>query len=265
MATLKSEKFDLNTVNQSNLSSVVAELQNQPPKGSVLLDKTLLPSRGKFYTEDIWVKKLNTLNIKNLATLTESNVNQVINNIIGSCLYGINSDKILIGDKVWLIFYLRAFTYNDLPFQLRGECEHCGNISNYNYTLKNLSVTYFDTELPEYIELSNGDKLVIKFPTLSTEAAINRLKHDNNVIIDINPELLELSSYIFKINDKQVSLYSAYEYICQMDAMDFSKFTNEMTELIFSAKPYAEFKCPVCGEDMILPMSFSPTFFLPKI
>lgn len=262
---LKSEKFDLNTVNQNNLSSVVNELQNQPPKGSIKLDKNLLPSRGKFYPNDIWVKKLTTLNIKNLATITENNVNQVINNVIASCLYGIDSNQILIGDKVWLIFYLRSFTYNDLPFNMRGECEHCKNITNYKYVLNNLKVSYFDTELPEYIELSNGDKITIKFPTLSTESAINRLKNDQNVIIDINPELLELSSYIFKVNDKQVSLYSAYEYICNMDAMDFSKFTNEMTEYIFSAQPYAVFECPTCGEEVLLPMSFTPAFFLPKI
>jgi hypothetical protein len=262
---MKSEKVDLNNINQSNVGQVSAQMSNEPPKGSTMLDKSLLPSRGKFYTETIYVKKFNTLNIKNLATINENNINNVINNVLSSCLWGIDTSKILVGDKIWLIYYIRAFTYNDIPFNLRGTCEKCGNIKNYQFYLRNLDVTYLDKEIPEYIELPNKDKITLTFPTISTEGAINRLKNDQNIIIDINPELLELSSYILKVNDKKLSLYNAYEYVCEMDAMSFSHFTNEMSELLFSAKPVAKFTCPTCGEEIILPMPFLPSFFLPKI
>ena len=245
---MKSEKLDLNNINQGNIGTISQEINNQPPKDSVLLDKNLLPSRGKFYQENIYIKKLNTLNIKNLATINENNINNVINNIIASCIFGIDTGKILIGDKIWLIYYLRAFTYNDMPFTLRGTCDKCGNIRNYDFVLKNLDVLYLD-----------------KVPTISTESAINRLKNDQNIILEINPELLELSSYILKVNDEKMSLYRAYEYICQIDALSFSHFTNEMSELLFSAKPVAKFTCPHCGEEILLPMPFIPSFFLPKI
>lgn len=262
---MKSEKLDLNNINQGNIGSISQEINNQPPKDSVLLDKNLLPSRGKFYQENIYIKKLNTLNIKNLATINENNINNVINNIIASCVFGIDTGKILVGDKIWLIYYLRAFTYNDMPFTLRGTCDKCGNIRNYDFVLKNLDVLYLDKEIPEYIELPNKDKITLTFPTISTESAINRLKNDQNIILEINPELLELSSYILKVNDEKMSLYRAYEYICQIDALSFSHFTNEMSELLFSAKPVAKFTCPHCGEEILLPMPFIPSFFLPKI
>ena len=262
---MKSEKLDLNNINQGNVGTISNELRNEPPKGSVILDKNLLPSRGKFYTETIYVKKLNTLNIKSLATINENNINNVINNVLSSCIFGIDIPKILIGDKIWLIYYIRAFTYNDIPFTLRGTCENCGNIRNYEFVLKDLDVMYLDKDIPEYIELPNKDKITLTFPTISTESAINKLKNDQNIILEINPELLELSSYILKVNDTKLSLYKAYEYICDMDAMSFSHFTNEMAELLFSAKPVAKFICPHCGEEIFLPMPFVPSFFLPKI
>ena len=262
---MKSEKLDLNNITQSNVGEVSNQLSTQPPKGAVMLDRSLLPSRGKFYPETIYVKKLNTLNIKNLATINENNINNVINNVLSNCLWGIETGKILTGDKIWLIYYLRAFTYDDIPFVLRGTCDNCGNIRNYKFFLKNLDVTYLDKDVPEYIELPNKDKITITYPTIATEGAINRLKNDQNIMIEINPELLELSSYILKVNDTKMSLYKAYEYICDMDAKSFSHFTNEMAELLFSAKPVAKFKCDSCGEDILLPMPFVPSFFLPKI
>lgn len=262
---MKSEKLDLNNITQGNVGEVSAQISSQPPKGSVMLDKSLLPSRGKFYPETIYVKKLNTLNIKNLATINENNINNVINNVISNCLWGIDSNKILIGDKIWLIYYLRAFTYDDIPFILRGTCGKCSTIRNYNFYLKNLDVSYLDKDVPEYIELPNKDKITLTFPTIATEAAINRLKNDQNIMIEINPEFLELSSYILKVNDTKMSLYKAYEYICEMDAKSFCHFMHETGEVLFSAKPVARFKCDSCGEDILLPMPFVPSFFLPKV
>ena len=262
---MKSEKLDLNNINQGNISSIVETLKNEPPKNAVLLDKNQLPSRGKFYPNDIYFTKLTTLNIKDLATLNEQNVNNIINNVISSCIWGMEGNKILTGDKIWIIYYLRSITYNDLPFNLRGACPNCDNICNYKFTLRNLVVSYLDKDVPEYIELPNKDKITIKFPTISTDAAINRVKNDQQIIIDINPELLEMASYIIKVNDERKTLYQAYEYLTQLSGMDFSVFTNTLSEYIFSAKPLAKFICPKCEEEILLPVPFTPSFFLPKL
>lgn len=262
---MKSEKLDLNNITQGNLSAAVKAMEKEPPRNSVLLDKNLLPSRGKFYSETIYFNKLTTVNIKNLATLTEQNVNNIINNVISTSIFGMEPGKVLTGDKIWLIYYLRSITYNDLPFRLRGTCPTCENISNYEFTLKDLDVTYYDKEVPEYIELGNGDKISVTFPTIATDAAINRIKNDPNVIMEINPELLEMASYITKVNDKRIGLMQAYEYIAKIDGMSFSMFTNTLSDYIFSAKPAGKFTCPNCGEEIILPVPFTAAFFLPKI
>lgn len=262
---MKSEKIDVNNSPKSdNLKDIIAEFENQPPKNSILLDKSLLPSKGKLYPEQIYVKKLSSLNIKKLATITEQNSTFIINSTIKSCLWGIDTDKILVADKLWLIFYLRAYTFNDLPYKLRGKCEGCGTISSFDFVLKDLNITYYENELPEYFEI-NGDKISVRFPTISTEAAVEKLKNDPQLVIDIDPGFLDFSSYIYKINGKEVSLMTAYEYVCELDGMSFSKFTNLVGDYMFISNPVAVFECPHCGGTVELPVPLSPSFFLPKI
>lgn len=261
---MRSEPIDLNTINNSNLTSAMSAIQSQIPPGAVLLDKTLLPSRGKFYPEDIYVKKLTTLNIKNLATIDEKNVQGIINSVLQSCVFGIDTSKILVGDKIWFIFYLRSYTYDDLPFRLRGECENCSTVANYDYHLRDLDVIYLDKDINDEFIIGD-DKITIKFPDISCENAAVKLKTNDQILEDIVADLLDLSTYIYKINDKEISLLTAYNYICKMDAFSFSKLTNILTDYIFTAKPYAKFKCPTCGEEVILPITFVPQFFLPKI
>lgn len=271
---MKSEKLDLNTINpdtinSGNLGNIMTAMMNQPPKGSIMLDKTLLPSRGKLYPDTpLYVKKLNPLNVKNLAVINSDNINKVINNVIATSIWGgpnFDYNTIYTGDKLFLIFYLRSYTYNDMPFRLRGECDSCGNICNYDFTLSNLDIQYLDDDVPEYIELGNGDRIKIAFSTIATENAVNQLKNRQDVSIEINPELLELATYVKSVNDNELTLFKAYEYITELDAMSFSEFANTISKYLFCVKPEAKFKCPKCGEDIYLPMPFVSSFFLPTI
>ena len=259
----KSEPIDLSNINNGNLGEVLAQLQNAIPSNAVLLDKTLMPSRGRYYTEDIYVKKLSTLNVRNLASIDEKNIMSVINNVLKSCLFNIDPNKILVGDKLWLIFYLRAFTYNDAPFKLRGKCNSCETIATFDYQLKNLKVQYLDKELPEYFEVGK-DKVKIEFPTISTETEINNLKTNEQIVEDLLPDVLDMAAYFKELNGKSLTLIQAYRYILNLDAVDFSKLTNDLDPYIFNAYPYAIFKCPICEEEVTLPIAFVPQFFLPK-
>lgn len=259
----KSEPIDLSNLNNGNLAEVLSQLENKIPNNAVLLDKTLLPSRGRYYPEDIYVKKLSTLNVKNLATIDEKNIMSVINGVLKSCLFGIDVNKILVGDKVWIIFYLRAYTYNDIPFKIRGKCDHCESILTFDYRLENLQVQYLEEDLPEFFQVGD-DKVKVKFPTISTETEINKLKTNEQVVEDLLPDVLDMASYFVELNGKPMTLIQAYRYILNLDAVDFSKLTNDLNPYIFNAFPYAKFTCPICGEEVTLPIAFVPSFFLPK-
>lgn len=261
---MKRESLDLNTVNNSNLTDVINSLQNMPPKGAVLLDKSLLPSRGKLYNEDIYVKKISVKDIRSLAAIDESNIQGTINSVLQSCIYGIKINDILVGDKIWLIFYLRAFTYDDFPFPIRGTCDECNTIATYDYKLNNLDVLYLEKDVPDEIELGE-DKIKISFPTIQTESDMIAVKTNDQCVDEISGDLLELAAYIRSVNGNELSLLKAYRYLNDMDAFTFSKFTNILTEYVFTAKPAAKFTCKKCGKEITLPISFVPAFFLPKV
>lgn len=259
----KSEPIDLSNLNNSNLGEVLAQLQNSIPNNAVLLDKTLLPSRGKYYPDDIYIKKLSTLNVKNLASIDDKNIMSIINGVLKSCIFNIDINKILVGDKLWLIFYLRSYTYNDVPFKLRGKCEHCESIMSFDYRLENLHVQYLDNDLPEYFMVGK-DKVKITFPTVSTETEINKLKTNEQIVEDLLPDILDTAAYFKEVNGKSMTLMQAYHYILDLDPVDFSNLTNDLNPYIFNAYPYADFVCPICGEEVTLPIAFVPQFFLPK-
>lgn len=224
-----------------------------------------MPSRGRYYTEDIYVKKFSTLNIKNLSTINEKNANYIINSTISSCVLNIDTNKILVGDKLWFIFYLRALTYDDLPFQIKHKCEHCENTVNLEFTLKNLKVDYLDKDVPAEFITEEGDKIKTRFPTIGMEAVTNRMKNGQDSYETFNEDLLEFAVNIESVNGKRMDIYSAYQYVANMSAKSFSKLVNNMTNYMFTVRPYAEFVCPDCKETVAEKVPFSPSFFLPKL
>lgn len=262
---MKSEKIDLNNMQNSNdFEAVAAAVEGQLPTGAMLFDKSLLPSRGKFYPETIYVKKMNTKNIKNLSTITEQNANYIFNTILTNCVLGIDTNKILIGDKLWFIYYLRALTFDDRPVIIKHKCEHCGSNVVLEYRLKNLMVEYLDKEVPPAITLDNGDVIATKFPDIASEIQTARLKNSDDIIENIESDLLDFAVNIASINGKKVKLMEAYEYVCNMDASCFADLVQTMSTFMFTVKPYGEFQCPECGETVIEKIAFTPSFFLPK-
>lgn len=265
----KAEKIDLNNMENSHDFNAVAnayvkESANSLPKGAVLFDKGLLPSRGKLYSETIYVKKLSTANIQSLSTIDENNANYIFNTILTSCVFGIDTNKICVGDKLWFIYYLRAFTFDDAPYKLKHTCKNCEQASLLDYRLKNLKVDYLDKDVPPYFELKNGDKVTIKFPTIGDEFKVNQVKNDPNLIESYNESMLNFALNIAEVNGKKMPLLNAYEYVSNMDACDFSYLVNSFTEYMFTVRPFAEFQCPKCGETVYERIPFTPMFFLPK-
>lgn len=244
------------------------ETTQQRISNAVMLNKELLPSRGKYYAEDIFIRKMNAKEIKDLSLVNPDNANAIFNKIIGSCIEGIELNKILLYDKIWLIYYLRDITYNGMPFKIKSKCPECGKNVILEYTLPNLSVTYADTDLPESIELPNGDKVTPKYPTIGTEIQINRLKNDPNVITEIDEEIMTICSHITEINGEHVTLFEAYEYFADDEnakgsGFDFASFVHSMAPYVFGAKPVGKFTC-TCGQEIVETVPLTPDFFLPK-
>lgn len=102
-----------------------AVMQTHSLNNNKVLNKSLLPSKGLYYPENITYKKLTTIDIKNLSTMTSENMNGVMNGILSRCIDGVNVNDILLGDKMWFIFFLRCETYNDIPTPIKYKCPEC--------------------------------------------------------------------------------------------------------------------------------------------
>lgn len=231
-----------------------------------ILNKDLLPSRGKYYAGDLRVRKLNAQEIKDLTKITPANANAAFNLVIANCVEGIETDDILLNDKLWLVYYLRSITYRDLPFAVKCTCPECGRVSKEQYTLDKLLVTYADKDLPNEITLPNGDVIEPMWPTIGTEREIKALKDNPNIFEVIDDELLTIASHIKAINGKKLSLYELFMYFTgdnsRGSGYDFAYFCQALKPYIFSARPYFAAKCH-CGETNYQEIKLTPDFFLP--
>lgn len=192
---MQSRKID--TANMSGDLGSIAEqtIKQNMVNNLIMLNKELLPSKGKFYKNDLFVKKMTPLDVKNLSMVNEDTVNSTINSVLSRCVQGINVNDILLGDKLWFIFYLRSITYNDYPISMKVVCPECKKITLKEIRLADLEVSYLKPEFDGTLQLENGDTLMIGFPSIGNEIQANQMKKTDE-FAEFDSELLDISLYI---------------------------------------------------------------------
>ena len=90
-----------------------------------------LPSRYKLYPKGtkIFGRPLRVLEVKQLSQMGEDNSGTVINSVLKSATVGFNVNELLVSDKVYILFWLRANTYRDSGYRVDFECLKCGKES----------------------------------------------------------------------------------------------------------------------------------------
>lgn len=265
---MQSKKIeDENIMNQSgNLTDITKAILQQQKKNDILINKSMLPSKGLLYKSDLSVKKLSTIDIKNLSTVTTETVDGVMNGILAHNIKGINVNDILVGDKIWLIFYLRSITYDDYPFDIKYKCNDCEHNGVFSMRFSDLVVNYLQEDFKYDYTMKNGDVITIGFPTIGNEVETNIIlrEPEKYSVTPIDEEIINISNYIKSINGVQKSTMQAYRYIEELDAISFSNFANYMADVNFGVKPYINIKC-ACGNIIQAPLTFSAEYFMPKI
>ena len=237
-----------------------------PKSNKILINKDLLPSKGKYYKTDLYSRKLSAIEMKELSKVTRESVDRVFNSTIASAIDGIELADVQRNDKLWLIYYLRSITYNDIPMKVQGECKSCGKKDWYDYRLANLDVVYAEKELEKELVLPNGDTLELRFPTIGDEIEIARTKNNPAYIENIDADVMTVASHISTINGEPMSIYEAYTYFARGkgSALDYAKLVSHLKKFAFGARPYAKFPCS-CGEYAEAEVPLTSDFFLPEI
>ena len=264
---MQSRKIDETEIQGGDMAQIARAVAAQQQKNITALNKDLLPSKGKYYQSDLYVKKLSTIDIKNLSTLTVDTIDGVMNSIIAHCVQGINVNDILVGDKYWLVFYLRNLTYNDYPFYVKYQCKECGKVGMFKTQMNDIIVNYIKDDFNPTYTMNNGDTIEIGFPTIGNEVQKNQIMREpEKYTVDgvIDEQILNIACYIKAINGSKISIMRAYNYICELDALSFTNFGNYMADIDFGVKPYFEIPCD-CSNKILAPISLSAEYFMPKI
>ena len=270
MKSTKIENAEQLVQNGGDMAAIAAAVaRQQQDKNYILLNKELLPSKGKFYPDDIKVKKLSPIDLKNLSTMTANTIDGIMNSTIAHCVSGINVNDILIGDKFWFIFYLRQLTYNDMPFNIKYHCENCEKYGIYQMTFKDIQTNYLADDFNTNVTLDNGDEIELCFPTIGNEITMNQMLREPekySVTGELDDQMLNIAFHIKKLNGKEISIMKAYEYITSgIDGYSFSTFCNAMADVNFGIKPYITIVCEKCNKEIYETVNISPEYFLPKI
>ncbi len=228
-----------------------------------------LPSKGSLYPKNTKLvgRALKVIEVKKLSALTEENADYIINDIISRTIKGINVDDILVSDKLYLIFWLRANTYRDSGYTVGFHCDKCETDSSYHFELDNLEVNFLreDYNPNNEITLQNGDRVLLKQLRVKDEKIVDRFKEMNSESIrDIDDELLTVSQMIQTVNGSEVGLLTKYNYILDLAPGDFSYISSYMDKFSMGVKPYVNAVCKKCGGTAPCAVSFRADFFFPK-
>lgn len=235
--------------------------------GGVPIDPEDLPSKGKSYNSALLAKKLTAIQIKELSRINRDNVDRIVDNILSKNILGMDYKQLKKADKLWLVYFLRAITYEDYPYRVRGECDSCEEKAWFDYTLDNLLVTYYSGEIDD-LTLPNGDVLSFKFPTIADEHEATAIKNNPGYIENIDTEIMGTADFINKINGKKVTLYEAYGYFVRGrgSAMDYAHFLSHLKDRVYGCRPIASTTCPHCGSGKLYAeVNLEPNFFLPNV
>jgi hypothetical protein len=266
---MKSEKIQQIKLNENEISGNPLEAAKQfsekiVKKDQVIIDK--IPSRFKLFPNGtvIYGKKIPITDLKDLATMNKQNSSYVINTTLSNTVSGIDIGEIPQADKLYLIAWLRAYSYDDYPYQIKWECPYCNKEHVFNLTLDKFYTKFINDDVINEINI-NGDTIVIDWPRIKHESIVEKIKNDPNVLMQFDKEILDQSLYISSVNGKKLPLTKAYEYLKnEIGQIGYTRFVNFLAKNTFGIQPFTEILCK-CGNVVKVPVKLSQDYFLPDI
>lgn len=270
---MKSEKIEQTTnqqlkINENDIVGNPLEAAKEfskdlAKKNQMVIDK--YPSNFKLYPKGtvIYGKKLSITDLKDLGSMNEQNSSYVINSALSNSISGIDIGEIPQGDKLYLIAWLRAYSYDDYPYAIKWTCPYCNKEHTFNLTLDKFYTKFMDDSIKNEIKINN-DVITIDWPRIKHESIIEKIKNDPNVLIQFDKQILDQSIYIQTVNGKKLPLVQAYEYVKNMNPIAYTKYLNFLAKNAFGVQPYAINKC-TCGNTVKVPIKLAQDYFLPDI
>lgn len=229
-----------------------------------------LPSCGRTYLNGIefFGRPLKVLEVKKLSSMTDVNMDYIINDILKRTIKGLDLDSLLMGDKLYLIFWLRANTYKESGFTVPFTCNLCEAEESYDFTLDNLQIKYLTDKYSEdklIFTANNKDKIKFHLLTVKEEPIKDKFKSQfGQVIKGIDDDILDIAMCIDSINGDDLKLFDIYNYLVDISPSEFSYITSYIRQFDFGTLPVLNVKCNSCGGDSPVAVTFREDFFFPR-
>lgn len=230
-----------------------------------------IPSKYKLYPEGtkLHARPLKVLELKTLATLNENNVNLVINDVLSKAVKGLPIDDLIVADKLYLIFWLRAYTYKDSGYVIDFDCSECDTKSNYEFSLDCLNINDIKDNYDiskEIVLKKSGDTIKIGQLLIKDENNVqNFITKHRNSLMKFNEELLGIANLITEINGEELSMLLKYEYIVKLDPIDYLFIESYIKKYEIGIDPIMDVKCKTCGGTAPVAVTFRSEFFIPTV
>lgn len=228
-------------------------------------------SKYKLYPEGtkIWARPLKVPEVKKLSSLSEDNADFVITEILKKTIRGINIDDLLLVDKLFLIFFLRANTFKESGYGVKFYCPKCMKESAYHFELSNLTINDIpdDFDPDEVLTLNNGDKVVFQMLRVRDQLAMDQFKNSPLVQAakEFDDEILQMAAMIKTVNGEELSIAAKYGYItAKVGPLGYADIATHLEKLNVGIDPVLNVKCKACGGTSQIGITFRSDFFLPR-
>lgn len=226
-----------------------------------------LPSNYRLYAPgtQIYARPFKTLDVKLLSSLNQINYNEIINQVLSRTVSGINVEDLLIADKLYLIFWIRANTYKDSGYKVEYSCGNCESNNVSEIMLSDFNIKYINENYTESYELTlkeSGHVLTFHQPRVREEL-ITEIHIKNNPRMNYNQDILNTASTISTINSERQSLSSIYDFLIGLEAPDYAYIESYIKHCDFGLDPIVKTQCAHCKEDNRVAVTFREDFFIP--
>ena len=176
----------------------------------------------------------------------------VISKLIARCLRGINYSDLLIVDKNYILYKLRAMSYGE-DYNIQATCEECSYESHLTVGLNDLPVNY-----AESLEDLQGK---FTLPDSGVEVELQTLTTQEEGIMDKTNEITDNLWRFIKTVNGHSGRSITQGFVSGTTAKDISVIRNSIFNDNIGIQTLVNFVCKECGNHSALDLPINETFF----
>jgi transcription termination factor NusB len=213
-----------------------------------------LPTLGKFYpngTPEVTISPIKFEDEKQLTINVKNGINP-INLILSKCVNNVDSNSLLLIDKMLLLLKIREISYGE-TYPAKVNCPKCESESEINIDLSKLIIKYLPEDLadPREITLPKLKKKVkVRFPRVADEQFLNTQEQIYNNIWRFVTELDGSSDPVF-----------ISKAIPRMHIRDIKFILSHIMRGDLGLDPKFILQCGACGGESEMSVPINENFF----